>query len=133
MQNVLQERLQRLPGVGSIFIGGSKRLAIRVDLDGDLLAAHGLTVADVTTALRAENVEIPSGRIEGATREFVVQTEGSLDSVAAFKDLIVRSTDEGPVRLGEVGRAWAGDEGERSLARFNLKPHVSIGIVKQCF
>ena len=130
-ENVLQERLQRLPGVGSIYIGGSKRLAIRVDLDGDLLAAHGLTVTDVTNALRAENVEIPSGRIEGATREFVVQTEGSLDSVAAFNALIVRSTDDGPVRLGEVGRASAGDEGERSLARFNLNPHVSIGIVKQ--
>ncbi|MDG2008904.1 MAG: efflux RND transporter permease subunit [Candidatus Binatia bacterium] len=130
-ENVLQERLQRLPGVGSIYIGGSKRLAIRVDLDADLLAAHGLTVADVTSALRSENVEIPSGRIEGATREFVVQTEGSLTSVAAFNDLILRSSADGPIRLGEVGRASAGDEGERSLARFNLNPHVSIGIVKQ--
>ena len=130
-ENVLQERFQRLPGVGSIYIGGSKRLAIRIDLDADLLAAHGLTVADVTRVLRAENVEIPSGRIEGATREFVVQTEGSLDSVAAFNDLILRSSDDGPVRLREVGQATAGDEGERSLARFNLHPHVSIGIVKQ--
>lgn len=130
-ENVLQERLQRLPGVGSVYIGGSKRLAVRIDLDADLLAAHGMTVADVSKALREENVEIPSGRIEGATREFVVQTQGSFTSVEAFNNLILDSSENGPVRLREVGKATAGDEGERSLARFNLHPHVSIGIIKQ--
>ena len=128
---VVRERLQRLPGVGSIYIGGRKRFAVKIELDGDRLSAHGLTVADVQSALQRENVEIPSGRIEGASREFVVQTEGSLPSVESFNDLILAWREGAPVRLREVGTAREGDEGERSLARFNLAPHVSVGIIKQ--
>lgn len=129
--NVVKERLQRLPGVGSVPIGGEKRLAIRIYLDAARLGAHRLTVSDVVDALQRENVEIPSGRVEGLTREFVVKTEGDLESAEEFEELIVAYRDDVPVRLREVGRAVEGDEGERSLARFNLRPHVSIGIVKQ--
>ncbi len=129
--NVVKERLQRLPGVGSVPIGGEKRLAIRIYLDAARLGAHQLTVSDVVEALQRENVEIPSGRVESLTREFVVKTEGDLESAEEFEELIVAYRDDVPVRLREVGRAVEGDEGERSLARFNLRPHVSIGIVKQ--
>lgn len=129
--NVVKERLQRLPGVGSVPIGGEKRLAIRIYLDAARLGAHQLTVSDVVEALRRENVEIPSGRVEGRTREFVVKTEGDLESAEEFEALIVAYRDDVPVRLREIGRAVEGDEGERSLARFNLRPHVSIGVVKQ--
>ncbi|MEO2166552.1 MAG: efflux RND transporter permease subunit, partial [bacterium] len=83
------------------------------------------------TALRRENVEIPSGRIEGLQREFVVQTEGNLPSVESFNELVIAGDGDAPIRLREVGLAVEGDEGERSLARFNLVPHVSVGIVKQ--
>ena len=114
--NVLKERLQRLPGVGSVPIGGEKRLAIRVYLDAARLGAHRLTVSDVVEALQRENVEIPSGRVEGHTREFVVKTEGEISSAEEFNDLIVAYRDDVPVRLREVGRAVEGDEGERGLA-----------------
>lgn len=129
--NVVKERLQRLPGVGSVPIGGEKRLAIRIYLDASRLGAHRLTVNDVVEALRRENVEIPSGRVESHAREFVVKTEGEISSAEEFEDLIVAYRDDVPVRLREVGRAIEGDEGERSLARFNLRPHVSVGIIKQ--
>ncbi len=128
---VVKERLQRLPGVGSVPIGGEKRLAIRIYLDAGQLGAHQLTVSDVVEALRRENVEIPSGRVEGHTREFVVKTEGEISSAEEFEDLIVAYREGVPIRLREIGRAIEGDEGERSLARFNLRPHVSIGIIKQ--
>ncbi|MFP6663369.1 MAG: efflux RND transporter permease subunit [Deltaproteobacteria bacterium] len=130
-EDVVKERLQRLSGVGTIFIGGRKRFAIKVELDAARLSAHGLTVGDVSAALRRENVEIPSGRIEGRQREFVVQTEGNLASVEAFNQLVIAWTGEAPIRLRDIGVAIEGDEGERSLARFNLVPHVSVGIVKQ--
>jgi multidrug efflux pump len=130
-ENVVKERLQRLPGVGSVPIGGEKRLAIRIELDAARLGAHRLSVGDVVEALRRENVEIPSGRIEGMSREFVVNTEGEIGSAEEFEDLIVAYRGGSAVRLREVGRAVEGDEGERSLARFNLRPHVSVGIVKQ--
>ena len=128
---VVKERLQRLPGVGSIIIGGEKRFAVRVRLDAERLAAYQLTVTDVVAALRRENVEIPSGRIESAQREFVVKTEGEFATPEAFNDLVVAFRDDVPVRLRQLGIAEEGDENERSIARFNLRPHVSLGILKQ--
>ena len=128
---VVKERLQRLPGVGSVPIGGEKRLAIRIYLDAARLGAHRLTVNDVVAVLQRENVEIPAGRVEGHTREFVVKTEGEISSAEEFENLIVAYRGDAPIRLREVGRAVEGDEGERSLARFNLRPHVSVGIIKQ--
>jgi multidrug efflux pump len=128
---VVKERLQRLAGVGSIIIGGEKRLAVRIRLDAARLAAYRLTVEDVTGALRRENVEIPSGRIESEQREFVVQTESQFDTPESFGELIVAYREDAPVRLKQLGRAEAGDENERSLGRFNLRPTISLGVLKQ--
>ncbi len=130
-EDVLKERFQRLPGVGRVLLGGRKRFALRVRVDADKLAGHGLAISDVLRALARENVEIPAGRIEGPQREFVVQTEGSLSSLEAFRRLRVLDRGGRVVRLAEVAKVEAGDEGDRNLARFNLHPHVSIGIVKQ--
>jgi multidrug efflux pump len=129
--NVVKERLQRLPGVGSILLGGEKRLAIRIRLDADRLAAYQLTVTDVVDALRRENVEIPSGRIESTQREFVVKTDGEFATAEGFNDLVVAFREDAPVRLRQLGVAEEGDENERSTARFNLRPHISLGILKQ--
>ena len=75
---VLKERIQRMPGVGSVIIGGERRYAMRVWLDPLRMAAHGLTTQDIETAVRSENAEIPGGRVEGAKREFAVRTRGDL-------------------------------------------------------
>lgn len=130
-EDILKDRLQTISGVGSIIVGGSKRYAVRVWLDSDKLAAHQLTVADVERTLRAENVELPSGRIEGQTREFTVKTEGELKRPEQFNDLVVAYQGSAPVYLRDVGRAEAGVENERNLARFMQKPAVGLGIVKQ--
>ncbi|HMB55269.1 MAG TPA: efflux RND transporter permease subunit, partial [Thermoanaerobaculia bacterium] len=76
--NVVKERLQTVPGVGSVILGGEKRFAVRVRLDPQRMAGYGLTVAEVSRALASGNVEIPSGRIESESREFTIQTEGEL-------------------------------------------------------
>ena len=130
-ENALKERLQRLPGVGRVLIGGRKRFAVRVRVDADRLAGHGLAISDVVRALDRENVEVPAGRIEGPEREFVVQTEAALGSLDEFRHLRVADRGGTKIELGEVSTIEAGDEGERNLARFNLRPHVSVGIVKQ--
>ncbi|HUP42248.1 MAG TPA: efflux RND transporter permease subunit [Thermoanaerobaculia bacterium] len=129
--NVLKEELQTLPGVGSIMLGGEKRFAVRVRLDPRRLAAYGLSVVDVSSALRRENVEIPSGRIESREREFTVRTEGEFPSPESFNELIVAWRDGSPIRLGELGVAEAGVENERTLARFNSEPTVGLGVIKQ--
>ncbi|MBI4418914.1 MAG: efflux RND transporter permease subunit [Ignavibacteriales bacterium] len=81
---ILKERIQRLPGVGSVIIGGERRYAMRVWLDPLRMAAHGLTTQDVENAVRNGNAEIPSGRVEGQGREFAVRTRGELSRPEEF-------------------------------------------------
>jgi multidrug efflux pump len=128
---VIKERLQTLPGVGSIIIGGERRPAVRITLDRPRLEARRLTVADVVRALRDENVELPSGRIESASREFTVKTQGNIATAEAFNELIVDYVDGVPVRVGDVGTALPGVENDRTLARYNKQPTAGLGILKQ--
>ncbi|UZQ55518.1 efflux RND transporter permease subunit [Trichothermofontia sichuanensis B231] len=125
------DALEMVPGVSSIFVGGERRYAMRLWLDPQRLAARNLTVLDVETALRQENVEIPSGRIEGATTEFSVRTLGRLQTPAEYEALVIkRNADGSQVLLRDVGWAELGAEDDRVIARFNGKPAVALGVVK---
>ncbi len=130
-ERMIKDRLQTLPGVASVIIGGERRYSIRVWLDSPRLTAHRLTVSDVMAALRRESVDMPSGRIEGGDREFTVRTLGELDEPAAFNRVVVANIDGQLVRLSDVGWAEAGAEDDRKLVRFDGKPAVGLGIVKQ--
>jgi len=128
---ILKERLQRLPGVGNVFIGGERRYAMRIWLDPMRMAAHGLTTQDVEEAVRRENAEIPGGRVEGNEREFAVRTRGELVTPEEFADIIVAQRDNGIVRLADVAEVTVGAEDERSAVRYNGKRTVGLGVVKQ--
>lgn len=129
--NILEEKIQRVEGVGSVFVGASRRYAMRVWLDPQRLASYELTVSDVERALRLENAEIPSGRVEGAAREFAVRTRGDLSSPAEFGAIIVTHRGGHPVRLSDLGSVRLGAEDERTVARFMGVPTVGLGITKQ--
>ena len=128
---ILKERIQRLPGVGSVIIGGERRYAMRVWLDPLRMAARALTVSDVEDAIRRENAEIPGGRVEGSEREFSVRTRGDLNSPEEFGAIIVAQRDENIVRLRDIAEVSLGAEDERTVARYNGKMAVGLGIVKQ--
>lgn len=127
----IKDRLQVLPGVGRIQVGGAQDFALRIELDAARLAAHGLTVSDVATALRRENVELPSGRIESVLQEFVVRTQGRLERPDLFNDLIITSRNGTPIRIRDVGEAVAGVRNERNLARFMQTPTMGMGVLRQ--
>jgi len=127
----LKPRLQTVPGVSRVLAGGSNSLAMRIDLDRELLAAYGLTVTDVVSALQAQNVEIPGGRVEGTWREFVVKTEGEFVDPEGFRRLVVAYRRGSPVRLGDIGEVRLGFENERTSANFNGALTTGLGIVKQ--
>ncbi len=128
---VLKDRLQRLPGVGSVFIGGERRYAMRVWLDPLRLTARGLTAADVERAIQRENAEIPAGRVEGTLREFAVRTRGDLVDPGEFGAIIVARAGDDVVRLRDVADVEVGAEDDRSVTRFNGVPSIGLGIVKQ--
>ncbi|MBW8370432.1 MAG: efflux RND transporter permease subunit [Thiobacillus sp.] len=128
---VVADQLKTLPGVASVIIGGERRYAMRIWLDPDRMAALGVTVQDVETALRSQNTELPSGRIESQTREFSVLAETDLKTPAEFERVILRDSGGVLVRLADIGRAEIGAEDERNIVRVNGRAAVGLGIVKQ--
>ncbi len=129
--NIIKPRLEAVPGVGQIIVGGSNRRAMRVSVSRDALAAYDITVAEILRAAGAENVEIPSGRIEGTWREFVVKTEGEFSTPEGFRSLVVTYREGQPIRLGDLAEVRYGYENERTMARFSGVPTTGLGIVKQ--
>jgi multidrug efflux pump len=127
----IKPRLQGIPGVSSITIGGEKRYAMRLWLDSEKMAAHQVTVLDVSRALRQQNIELPSGRVENLDREMTIMTRGELRTPNEFNNLVLRNEGSTLVRLRDIGRAEDGAEDYRTLARGMGKPCVFLGVVKQ--
>ncbi|NDE98365.1 MAG: efflux RND transporter permease subunit [Verrucomicrobia bacterium] len=127
----IKNRLQTIRGVSGVIIGGEQRFAIRLWLDSEKMAAHQITVLDVERALKQQNVELPSGRVENIDREMTIQTRGELKTPAEFNELVVKNDGVKIVRLRDIGEAKAGVENERTIARNNGRPCIFLGIVKQ--
>jgi multidrug efflux pump len=127
----LKERLQTIPGVAEVRIWGEKKYAMRLWMDPKKLAAYNLTVVDVRNALNAENVDLPSGRIEGKTTELAVRTMGQLNTVEDFNNLIIRSDGSSVVRFKDVGRAELGAENERSILKKDGIPMIGLALTAQ--
>ena len=125
----LIDRLSTVPGVARVQLSGARRYAMRVWLSREALASRGLTVADVENALRAENVELPAGRLESETREFTLRTATGFRTEDDFRRLVVGRGPQGQqVRLAEVAEVRLGAENERSVARANGVDAVSFAV-----
>ena len=127
----VKTRLQSLPGVGRAQIFGERRFAMRVWLRSAELAARGLTVQDVESAIRSRNVEVPAGRIESQQREFTVRSLGELKTPEEFEALVISTVDGQEVRLRDVARLELGSENYRSILRYNGENSIGVGVVRQ--
>jgi len=128
---VLKEKLQKVSGVGAINLGGLRLRQVRIWLDQNKLQAYQIAANDVVQALAKENVELPGGRIESASKEYSVKIKGEFPRVPDFNDLIVAYFKGAPVRIRDIGRAEDGLEERRSIARLNGETAVGLGIQKQ--
>ncbi len=130
--DIFKERLQTIPGVSNIRIWGEKKFSMKLQLDPVKMAGFLVTPIDVRNALNRENVELPSGRIEGFNTELSIRTSGRLTTEEEFNDLIIREEDGRVVRLRDIGIAELRPENERSLLRGNGGiPQVAIAITPQ--
>ena len=125
------DRLKNLTGVADVTIYGERRYAMRIWIDRERLAAFNLTVQDVENALKAQNVELPAGRIESRDREFSVLSRTGLATPEQFRNVIVKIADAHQVKLGEVARVELGAADERRDSRYNGQPAITVGIIKQ--
>jgi multidrug efflux pump len=131
-ERYIVDRLSTVPGVARASLNGARRAAMRVWIDRQSLAARSLTVNDIESALRRENIELPAGRIESIQREFSLRTEVGLDNENDFRNLVIGKGPEGHlVRLGEVAQVRLEAENDRSLFRTNGRAGVGIGIEAQ--
>jgi len=129
--NVIKERIQTIPGVSTVRIFGERKYAIRMWLDPSKLAAYKLTPLDVQSALESENVELPSGRIEGDNTELSIRTFGRLKSVDEFNNLIIKQDNGAIVRFEDIGFAELGSENERNALKRAGIPGVGVAVTMQ--
>ncbi|MCK0196488.1 efflux RND transporter permease subunit [Ancylobacter sp. 6x-1] len=125
------DRFKNVSGVADVQIFGERRYAMRIWIDRERLAAYALTVQEIEDALRAQNVEIPSGRIESADREFTVLSRTALSSVEQFAGIVVKRADGAQVHLSDVARVELGAADERRASRFNGGQGIIVGLIKQ--
>ena len=127
--NVFKERLQTIPGVSRVQIWGEKEYAIRLRMDPLKMASYGITPMDVLSKIQTENVELPSGRIEGQTIELSVRTKSRLSSPQEFNELIIKESESNLVRFQDIGTAELSALNEKTLLRHNLEPSVGVVLV----
>ncbi len=130
-ENIFKERLQTIPGVSAIRIWGEKKYSMRLWMDPDKMAAYQLTPLDVRAALLRENIELPSGMVEGANTELTVRTQGRMSSPEEFNKLIIKQEGGSLVRFRDLGYAELAPENLRTVLRRDGKPMVGNAIQPQ--
>jgi multidrug efflux pump len=130
VNRIVKPRLQTIPGVADVQVGGDRQYSMRIWLDPDRLAAYRLTVQDVEDALRKQNLEVPAGRIESQQREFSVTARTDLNTVPQFADISLKQAAGYNVRLRDVARVEQAAASERSYVRLNGVLSVSTGIIR---
>ncbi len=127
----LAERLASISGVGRIQLVGDAERAIQIRVDPDKMRAFGVTATDVTNAVRAQNQELPGGRVDAGAREFTVRTLGRLVDSKAFNDIAVATRGGYSVRIRDIGYAEDATLEQRTAATLNGQPAVTLIVSKQ--
>lgn len=126
--NIIKERLQTINGVASVNVFGEKKYSMRLWLDPVKLTAHGITAIDIQNAINRENIELPSGRIEGDDVELTIRTLGRLNTVDEFNNLIIKDDGINTVKFSDVGNAEIYPENDRTGFRQRGVPGIGVSI-----
>src|SRR5215207_8295764 len=131
LKRVYVDRLATVPGVATVYIGGERRYAMRIWVDRTALAARGLTVLDVESAIKKQNVELPGGLIASSKRELTVKADSRLARPEEFAQVVVSNKNGYLVRLGEVAKVEVGPEDDRFEFYKDGNIALGLGIVRQ--
>jgi multidrug efflux pump len=104
---------------------------MRLHIDPERLASFRLTAPDIVSALAKQNIELPSGSIEGATTELTVRTQGRLTTEEDFNNLIIKEEGDRSVKFSDVGKAELSPENNKTFFKRDLKPMISIAVIPQ--
>ena len=127
----VKERIESINGVGQISIIGGQERQINVWVDPDKMRSYNVTAAEVSAALKIQNMEFPSGRIDEGQKETAVRTVGKIQKPAEFNDVVVATRGGYAVKVNDLGYTEDGGEEIRSEARLNGQPAVTLIVSKQ--
>ncbi len=130
-ERTVKLRIERAPGVGQVRVVGGVERAINLWIDPDRLAAYNLPITVVRDAVLAQNVDIPGGHVTAGPREQTLRTMGRLLDPQMFEDLVIETRGGVPIRLSDIGRVEDGTKEQRSIARLNGEPAVTIEVLRQ--
>lgn len=128
-ENVLQERLQTVPGVSAIQVWGEKLYSMRLWLNPLKMAAYSITPQDVQDALASQNVELPSGKLTSTSVDLTIRTLGRLYTPAEFNKLIIKNIDGKIIHLSDIGYAELGPENEETILKERNVPMVGLAVI----
>src|SRR5919202_1894308 len=127
----IKKRVESISGVGSVSIVGGARREIHVNLDPDKMRAFNVTVPEVVAAVKAQNMEVPGGRVDEGTRELTVRTMGRIVNPAEFNNIAVSLRGGYSVKISDIGYTADETEEQRTTARLNGQPAVTLVVAKQ--
>jgi HAE1 family hydrophobic/amphiphilic exporter-1 len=130
-RKLVKEDIETIRGVGSVTLVGGLERAINVTIDIDKLAAYNLSIQQVKAALRAQNLEIPGGRVDQGPKELILRTMGRIDQVTGFEQLVIGNVHGRPLTIADVGTVNDGSVDPRTVARLDGVPAVSLLVRKQ--
>jgi len=127
----IKRLIESIDGVGNVEIVGGRLREVEVWVDPDKMRAFNITAADIATAVKQQNMELPGGRIEAGQREFTVRTMGRIPDPAQFNNLVVSTKGPYAVKISDIGYVEDGAEEQRTEARLNGQPAVTLVVSKQ--
>jgi hydrophobe/amphiphile efflux-1 (HAE1) family protein len=130
-ENTLAQRISTVQGVAQVNVYGSRKYAVRIDLDPDALSGRGLGIDTVADAIGKGNVNLPTGTLYGPNRIYNVNVNGQMFDAAAFGDMIVTYQNGAPVRLKDVAHVYDGVQNDKGGATINGEEGVVLAIQKQ--
>ena len=128
---IIKTQIERSPGVGEVSIFGGLERAINIWVDADRLAAYQLPITAVREAVARQNANTPGGNVTTDQREQTLRTMGRLADTQAFNDLVITTRNGSPIRIRDIGWAEDGTKEQRSMARLNGKPNVTLEVIRQ--
>jgi len=130
-ENTLAQRISTVQGVAQVNVYGSRKYAVRIDLNPDALAGRGLGIDTVANAVGQGNVNLPTGTLYGPNRIYNVNVDGQLYDAAAFADLIVSYQNGAPIRLRDIANVYDGVQNDKGGATINGEEGVVLAVQKQ--
>jgi hydrophobic/amphiphilic exporter-1 (mainly G- bacteria), HAE1 family len=130
-ESTIAQRISMVSGVAQVNVFGAAKYAVRVDVDPHKLAAHGIGIDEVATAISANNVNLPTGTIYGDDKTFTVQANGQLMRAIQYGPMIIAYRNGNPVRLNEVARVYDGIENDKNAAWYQGERTIYLAVQKQ--